>query len=85
MKKCKHCNELLKDTDRAGKVSHVLHFLISMFTLSFWIIVWCFLSMKTSYVCSNCKKATKYTNLFPLIIVILFILLLVLVFNVLIS
>lgn len=57
MRRCKHCQ---KSTLHIGpRTSHVLHVLLAIVTMGFWIPVWILvhLSNSTQLACTQCGKA----------------------------
>lgn len=56
---CKKCNEQKKLIRKTP--NHILHFLISIFTLGFWVIPWIILSMtKGNWRCDSCGETFSY-------------------------
>ena len=52
---CKYCNEQVK-TQRESP-NHILHFLITILTCGFWVVIWFLLCLQFGgWNCSNCGQ-----------------------------
>lgn len=63
MRYCTKCN---KRTLHVGpSTTHVLHFLLSLFTLGAWLFVWFFISIRNefSYECTSCDDTKLNHNI----------------------
>ena len=57
---CSNCNQIMPAN--SYKVNHILHALLSVLTIGFWIIIWaliCLGTLDTNFYCVKCGNKTR--------------------------